>query len=126
MDKYAWNKETGRYGGTDELDTEYRLTLLDKNNLPGQLTRPQEGRSNSTDVYETKFVDSVGGVHRLDYNKQGDVISEMLIPIVGVWKELTNEETPKGERIWGKQNSAYGFEILGVREFKIIGVRKKK
>jgi len=125
MGKYAWDKITGRYGGTDELDTEYRLTLLDKDNLPEGLTRPQKGVSNSTDVYDTRFVDSVGGVHRQDLNKEGKVISEMLIPTVGVWKELTNEETPEGERIWGKQLSAYGFQILGIREFKIIGVRKK-
>jgi len=115
--KYAWNKETGKYGGTDELDTEYRVSLLKKSNLPQGLTRPQEGIYRTTDVYgDPRFVDSVGGVHRQDFNKQGKVIADNFIPFVGEWKELTNEETPEGERIWGKQNSAYGFEIIGIRK----------
>lgn len=108
-----------------ELDTQYRLSLLDKNNLPKGLTRPTQGISRSTDVYgEPKFVPSISGVHRLDYNKQGTCISEILIPAVGVVKDVTNAETPEGEQVLLEQKSAYEFHNTIKREK--TGKKEKK
>jgi hypothetical protein len=106
-------------------DTKYRLSLLDKNNLPKGLTRPTQGISRSTDVYgEPKFIPSIGGVHRRDYNKQGVFISDVFIPAVGVVKDVTNEETPEGEQVFLEQKSAYEFHNTIKREK--TGKKEKK
>lgn len=63
----------------------YRYSLLDEDALPYGLTRPEEGFSRSTDVARTEFVESPGGVHRLDYNSNGDKLHLTFIPVTE-WK----------------------------------------
>lgn len=83
-------------------DTAYRLSLLDPNVLPKEMTNPELS-------VKVKYVPSVGkNVHRLDYNKQGKVICDILIPNAE-FTEVTGPETQDGEKVFLKQTSAYGF-----------------
>ena len=82
-------------------DTAYRLSLLNPNILPKEMTNPEMS-------VKVKYVTSVGkNVHRLDYDKFGHVICDILIPYIG-FVEVTDGETAPGERVYLRQNSAYG------------------
>jgi len=83
-------------------DTAYRQSLLDPNVLPKEMTDPEMS-------VKVRYIPSVGkNVHRLDYDKFGKVICDILIPNAE-FTEVTGPETPEGEKVFVKQTSAYGF-----------------
>lgn len=83
-------------------DTAYRLSLLDPDILPKELSEPEKS-------VKVKYIKSVGkNVHRLDYDKHGRVICDILIPNAE-FTQVGGPETAEGEKIFLKQKSAYGF-----------------
>lgn len=67
----------------------YRYSLLDADRLPYGLTRPEEGKSSSTDIVDTKFVQCTGGIQRIDYYSTGDREHHTFIPVME-WRHVTS------------------------------------
>ena len=94
--------KAGMTGEEIAEDTAYRQSLLDPNVLPKEMSQPELS-------VKVKYVPSVGkNVHRLDYNKQGKVICDILIPNAD-FTQVGGPETAEGEKVFLKQTSAYGF-----------------
>lgn len=83
-------------------DTAYRRSLLNPEILPKEMSQPEKS-------VKVVYVPSVGGnVHRQDYDAKGKQLTDILIPD-STLVEVTGEETPDGEKVFLRQNSAYGF-----------------
>ncbi len=90
-------------------DTAYRLSLLDPDVMPKEMSEPEKS-------VKVRYIKSVGkNVHRLDYDAKGRVICDILIPNAE-FVEVKGEEIVPGEKVYLKQKSAYGFTNIVNRD----------
>lgn len=92
-------------------DANTRLSYLNPEQLPNNVTKPEEGISRSTDmVSPPTFEETSGGVNRIDYTRSGKVLT--FIPSFE-WRKTTSDSAVG---MAYSQQTPWGFRTLFIRD----------
>lgn len=92
----------------------YKRSLLVPENLPRWVTRPEPGKSRSTDmVRPPKFEAANGGVYRIDYTQSGEVRN--FIPSFEWRKTADSVSDPEVGKVYNQQ-TPWGFRTVFIRD----------